>query len=59
MTTILGTLVVDLEGIRARYECLRPNCPHPREGPVHGDDVKPFVAGIKTQHLATFHGEHR
>lgn len=59
MTTVLGALFVDLEDVRARYECLRPGCLQPVEGPVYGDSVKPFVDGIKTQHLAQFHGEHR
>jgi hypothetical protein len=59
VTSVAANLYVDLERVRARYECLRPDCPHPKEGPVYGDDVKPFVTGIRTQHLAQFHGEHR
>lgn len=58
-TAVAGALFVDLEGVRARYECLRPDCPKPLEGPVYGDAVKPFADGIKIQHLAQFHGEHR
>jgi hypothetical protein len=58
-STILGALFVDLDGVRARYECLRSGCPQPAEGPVYGDDVKPFVDGIKTKHLSQFHREHR
>ena len=59
MSIVTAALYVDLEGVRARYECLRPGCPQQLEGPVYGDGVKPFVDGIKTQHLAQFHGEHR
>lgn len=59
MTSIVGALFVDLEGVRARYECLRPGCPRRVEGPGYGDNVKPFIDDIKTQHLAQFHGEHR
>ncbi|MBZ6135740.1 hypothetical protein [Streptomyces olivaceus] len=52
---IQGGLFVDMENVRARYECLRPGCPQPKEGPVFGPDVKPFVDGIRTQHLAQYH----
>ncbi|MFC8176558.1 hypothetical protein [Streptomyces sp. NPDC057325] len=64
-------LFVDLEGQRARYECLLPDCPHPREGPVfatdviEGPDKKParrgaagvaqFIDRVKTDHLTTYH----
>lgn len=58
-TGIDGVLTVDLVKIRARYDCFRPGCPQPVERPARGDSVKHFVAGIKTQHLATHHGEHR
>ncbi|MFJ6561889.1 hypothetical protein ACIQMV_18910 [Streptomyces sp. NPDC091412] len=51
-----GALFVDMDNVRARYECTRPGCPQPKEGPVFGDDVKPFVDGIKTQHLIKHHG---
>ncbi|QXE36180.1 hypothetical protein KQY30_19980 [Streptomyces sp. GMY02] len=69
---IEGALFVDLDGQRARYECLRPGCPHRREGPVFSTDldedgepigvggVKAFIDGIKTQHLTQHHhGENR
>ncbi|MET8916230.1 hypothetical protein ABZX40_17845 [Streptomyces sp. NPDC004610] len=56
---VFGALFVDLEGVRARYECLRPGCPRPVEGPVHGADVKSFVDDIKTNHLSRYHREHR
>lgn len=59
MTTVDALLHIDMHNRRARYECHRPDCPQPVEGPVRGDDVKPFVDGIKTEHLARFHGEHR
>ncbi|MET8693599.1 hypothetical protein ABZV65_13770 [Streptomyces bauhiniae] len=36
-----GELVVDLVGRRARYDCLRPGCPHPREGPAYITDQIP------------------
>ncbi|MGW0914680.1 hypothetical protein ACWD1Z_23425 [Streptomyces sp. NPDC002784] len=53
MTTVLGTLFVDLEGIRARYECLRSGCMQTVEGPVYGaEDVRAFVAVIRNDHRA-------
>ncbi|MFD4259985.1 hypothetical protein ACFWR9_20790 [Streptomyces sp. NPDC058534] len=70
-----GALFVDLDGQRARYECLRPDCPHRLEGPicasdrVRGEDGQPaprgpggvaaFVAGIKAYHLTKYHGSTR
>ncbi|MEV2203698.1 hypothetical protein AB0E11_27580 [Streptomyces fradiae] len=70
-----GALFIDLEGQRARYECLRPGCPRRLEGPVcatdhvAGEDGAPtrrgpggvatFIAGIKTYHLSTYHGSSR
>jgi hypothetical protein len=68
---IEGALFVDLDGQRARYECLRPGCPHRLEGPVYSTDrradgepigvggLKAFIDGIKTQHLAQHHGSTR
>ncbi|MFB7354829.1 hypothetical protein [Streptomyces gardneri] len=68
-----GALRVDLEGQRARYECLRPSCPNRVEGPVCATDRVPgpdgelvrggparvarFVEGIKRYHLTQYHGE--
>jgi len=70
-----GALFVDLDGQRARYECLRPGCPHRLEGPVcasdrvKGEDGNPaprgpggvaaFVDGIKAYHLSKYHGSTR
>jgi len=70
-----GALFVDLDGQRARYECLRPGCPHRLEGPVcssdrvKGEDGKPaprgpggvatFVAQVKAYHLSKYHGSTR
>ncbi|MFJ3826207.1 hypothetical protein [Streptomyces nodosus] len=70
-----GALFVDLDGQRAKYECLRPGCPHRLEGPVcasdrvRGEDgalirrgpdgVAAFVADVKTYHLSTYHGSTR
>jgi hypothetical protein len=55
-----GLLVIDTENVRARYECYRPGCPQRREGPVFGSAaVQAFVADIKSQHLAAYHGEKR
>lgn len=69
-----GVLFVDMEGVRAKYECLRPTCPHRLEGPVHSTDpstddakrrpigaegVTAFIDGIKAQHLAQHHGSTR
>ena len=59
---VVGCLVVDLDGQRARYECGRPDCPKPIEGPItaarHGiDEVRAFIAGVKSVHLAAFHKE--
>ncbi|WP_046505934.1 hypothetical protein [Streptomyces odonnellii] len=68
---VVGVLFVDLDGLRARYQCLRPGCPHRREGPAASTDldengerigvggVKAFIDGIKTQHLSQHHGENR
>ncbi|MEU9793795.1 hypothetical protein AB0E27_24735 [Streptomyces sparsogenes] len=51
---VVGALFVDLEGIRARYECLRSGCTQRVEGPVHGaTDVQAFVASIRTSHRCT------
>ncbi|MET9968931.1 hypothetical protein ABZZ80_24125 [Streptomyces sp. NPDC006356] len=58
-TTVEGVLAVDLIKIRARYDCFRPGCPQPVEQPARGDDLRHFISGIKTEHLARFHGEHR
>lgn len=50
---IAAALFVDLEGVRARYECLRPGCTHRVEGPVYGAaDVKAFVDSVRTTHLS-------
>jgi hypothetical protein len=55
-----GLLVIDTDNVRARYECYRPGCPQRREGPVVGSAaVQAFVAEIKGQHLAAYHGEKR
>lgn len=56
---VAAALYVDLEGVRARYECLRPGCTQPLEGPVYGDDVKPFVDTIRTDHPASCTGVSR
>ncbi|WP_431772213.1 hypothetical protein [Streptomyces cucumeris] len=68
---ITAALFVDLDGQRARYECLRPCCPHRVEGPVYstdcGEDDKPigvaglktFIDGVKSTHLAQYHGSPR
>ncbi|MFI7014121.1 hypothetical protein [Streptomyces sp. NPDC050164] len=71
---IEGALFVDLDSQRARYECLRPDCPHRLEGPVYSTDrdpgdvegrpigvggLKAFIDGIKTRHLAQHHGSTR
>ncbi|AZM54139.1 hypothetical protein DMA15_17475 [Streptomyces sp. WAC 01529] len=68
-----GVLFVDMENLRAKYECLRPNCPHRLEGPIHSCDpvpgqtkrwvgaagVKAFIDNVKKRHLAQHHGEQR
>lgn len=66
-----GVLFVDMEGQRAKYECLRPSCPHRLEGPVSSTDpdaegrrrgaewVAYFVANAKSKHLAQYHGSTR
>lgn len=71
--SIVGRLVVDLgEGRedrtrwqritysrqpRAFYECYRPGCTHPIEGPVSGaDEVKAFSEAIRTSHIAHCEG---
>ncbi|MFF8458553.1 hypothetical protein ACF06T_28945 [Streptomyces albidoflavus] len=71
----VAALSVDLDGQRAKYECARPGCPHPLEGPVCATDriraangaliprgpggVAAFVAGVKDHHLTTYHGSTR
>ncbi len=66
-----GALFVDMDNLRARYECLRPDCPHRLEGPVCASDrvadaagrptrrgpagVTAFVAGVRDYHLAQYH----
>lgn len=66
-----GALFIDMDNFRARYECLRPNCPHRLEGPVCADDhvadaegrpvrrgpesVAAFIASVKADHLAKYH----
>lgn len=48
MTAVTAALYVDLDGVRARYECLLCRTV---EGPVHGiADVTAFVAAIRTDH---------
>ncbi|MFI8988630.1 hypothetical protein ACIG63_27080 [Streptomyces antimycoticus] len=68
---VTAALFVDLDGQRARYECLRPGCPHRLEGPAYSTDrdeqgepigvagLKTFIDGIKSQHLAQYHGSTR
>ncbi|MGW0169528.1 hypothetical protein ACWDWT_30785 [Streptomyces sp. NPDC003343] len=57
---VLGALYVDMDNVRARYECLRSGCTHRLEGPAYGTDaVKAFVDGIKTEHLSRCTGESR
>lgn len=72
---IEGALFVDLDGRRARYECYRAGCPHPKEGPVRAIDRDPsdktgkrrigidglvaFIDGVKDRHLNTHHGSPR
>jgi hypothetical protein len=47
---IVAALTVDLEGVRAKYECLLCRT---LEGPVYGEDnVKPFAATIRNDHRA-------
>ncbi|GGR37787.1 hypothetical protein GCM10010497_45800 [Streptomyces cinereoruber] len=62
MNAFDSVLHVDLEGKRARYECVRPDCPQPRVGPVTVlrdglDTVRAFIADIRSQHPAQYHGE--
>lgn len=60
MTALAAVLYVDLDGVRARYECLRPGCTNRQEGPVHGaEDVRAFVATIRNDHPARCTGEPR
>lgn len=75
LASVLAALSVDLEGQRAKYECLRPGCPHPLEGPVCATDrirtvggalsprgpggIAAFVAGVKDYHLTKYHGSTR
>jgi hypothetical protein len=56
-----GLLVIDTENGRARYDCFRPDCPQPREGPVvYRAAIPGFIAAVKSEHLARHHqGETR
>ncbi|MEU6344455.1 hypothetical protein ABZ883_26305 [Streptomyces sp. NPDC046977] len=48
--SVTGALFVDLDGVRARYECLLCRA---KEGPVFGAaDVAAFTAGVRTDHRA-------
>jgi hypothetical protein len=50
VTTVTAALYVDLDGVRARYECLLCRT---TEGPVYGaEDVKGFVDTVRTGHRA-------
>ncbi|MFH8797084.1 hypothetical protein [Streptomyces sp. NPDC017941] len=67
----VGVLTVDMEGERAKYECLRPGCPHPLEGPVCSTDtdknrkrrgrawVASFVERARDYHVSQYHGSNR
>ena len=47
---VTAELYVDLEGVRARYECFACGT---KEGPVFGnEDVKAFTATVRTDHRA-------
>ena len=59
---VAGALLVDLDGRRARYDCHRPGCPQPAEGPItaaqHGvAELRAFIAGVRDVHRAAFHKE--
>jgi hypothetical protein len=72
---IAGALFVDMDNLRARYECLRPDCPHRLEGPVTANDqvrdadgrtvrrgatgVASFIAGVRDHHLTQYHRSSR
>jgi hypothetical protein len=49
---LYGALFVDMENVRARYECLRRGCANPFEGPVYGvAEVQAFTQVVSTHHL--------
>lgn len=52
-----GLLVIDMENVRARYECYRLGCPKPREEPIRPSAIRAFMDGIKARHLSQYHGE--
>ncbi|MEU5664725.1 hypothetical protein [Streptomyces longwoodensis] len=52
-----GLLVIDLDRVRAHYECYRPGCPKPREVPIRPSAIKAFMDGIKARHLSQYHRE--
>lgn len=66
-----AALFVDLDGQRARYECLRPGCHRPLEGPVRSTDrgsdgehigvagLKDFIDNVRNRHPAEHHGSTR
>lgn len=50
LRTVIGALFVDLDGVRAKYECLLCRTV---EGPVYGvDNVTTFTKNIRTDHPA-------
>lgn len=51
-----GLLVIDTVEVRARYECYRPGCQRPLEEPIKPSAIGAFIDGIKTRHLAQYHG---
>jgi hypothetical protein len=54
---VTAALTVDLEGVRAKYECLLCRTV---EGPVYGiDDVTAFAKDIRTAHPARCTGVSR
>ncbi|MGA5668985.1 hypothetical protein ACPCTG_26320 [Streptomyces pseudogriseolus] len=56
---VAGLLVIDMQNIRAHYECYRPGCPKPREEPIKPSAIRAFMDGIKARHLSQYHGETR
>jgi hypothetical protein len=52
---VVGELTVDMDNVRARYDCHRPGCPQRREGPVYGAAIPEFATTIKAAHLARYH----
>lgn len=52
---VVGVLIIDADNGRARYDCYRPGCPDPLEGPVHGIAIAEWSKTVRDRHVAQYH----